>query len=240
MNQIIEIVVPDIGDFKNVPIIEIFAAAGATVGVDEALVVLESDKATIDVPSPAAGTIKEVKVKLGDKVSQGSALILLEPTGATVAAPAAPPAPPAPAAAPPASPAPPAPAPAMPAPQPAVATLAAPPPPAMGALPHASPSIRRAARELGVDLGLVRGSGPKGRVLLGDLQDFVKQAIAGKAATRAASYGYGPRLRPAALAADRLCQIRPGRAGTALEDQENLRRQPVAQFHHDPARREHR
>ncbi len=178
MSQMIEILVPDIGDFKDVPVIEILAVPGAMVGVDEALVVLESDKATIDVPSPAAGTIKEVRVKLGDRVSRGSALILLEESGAGS------PANPATATAvsepqvtisPPPSP-PPTPA--------ATPILAAQSPVSPDALPHASPSIRRFARELGIDLKLLRGSGPKGRILRTDVQDFVKAAVAAKTAPR--------------------------------------------------------
>jgi pyruvate dehydrogenase E2 component (dihydrolipoamide acetyltransferase) len=171
--RIIEIFVPDIGDFKDVPVIEILARPGEAVGVDDALVVLESDKATIDVPSPSAGIVKEVRVKLGDRVSQGSALILLE-AGSDPVAP-------------------------VPATEPAVAVapvraavaeappLATPsaPPAAAAALPHASPSIRRFARELGVDLTALRGSGAKGRIQKTDVLDFVKSAVAGKPAPRA-------------------------------------------------------
>jgi len=160
--QLIEIAVPDIGDFKNVPVIEILATPGAAVNVDDALVVLESDKATIDVPSPFAGVVKEVRVKLGDKVSTGSALILLESGAAT--APVAAELTPIPPAAPPPA--------AEPAPAPAVDA----------ALPHASPSIRRFARELGVDLTLLRGTGPKNRIQKSDIIDFVKNAVAAKAA----------------------------------------------------------
>jgi pyruvate dehydrogenase E2 component (dihydrolipoamide acetyltransferase) len=188
--QLIEIFVPDIGDFKDVPVIEILAVPGAVVGVDDALVVLESDKATIDVPSPAAGVVKEVRVKLGDKVSQGSALILLE--AGTVDAPAA-----APAQAPAAMPAPAAsPAPIInPTPQAVPVASVAP----SGALPHASPAIRRFARELGVDLALLRGSGPKGRILKTDVVDFVKDAVSGKVVARgntSAATGAGLDLLP--------------------------------------------
>jgi pyruvate dehydrogenase E2 component (dihydrolipoamide acetyltransferase) len=168
--QLIEIRVPDIGDFKNVPVIEILAKPGATVGLDEALVVLESDKATIDVPSPAAGVVREVKVKLGDRVSQGSALVLIE-SGVAVTPPPAPPR---------AVPAPPLPAAIAPPVEAPMSVAAA---PAQGALPHASPAIRRFARELGVDLGRLRGSGPKGRIQKTDVLDFVKAAVSADAGT---------------------------------------------------------
>ena len=182
--QLIEIFVPDIGDFKDVPVIEILAVPGASVNVDEALVVLESDKATIDVPSPFAGVVKEVRVKLGDKVSTGSALILLEAGIATASA-AAPVQAPAPIAA--------------VAELPIAAATVAPlsmerPLPAQafsGTLPHASPSIRRFARELGVDLTLMRGTGAKNRIQKSDVMDFVKDAVSGKGATRANQAGAG-------------------------------------------------
>ena len=180
MTQIIEILVPDIGDFKDVPIIEILAVAGAMVAKDEALVVLESDKATIDVPSPMAGTIKEVRVKLGDRVKHGSALILLEPAAATTQT--IPPPPPA--------------APVAPPPPQSMPTVTAAPAAATtGALPLTSPSIRRAARELGIDLSLVRGTGPKARIQQSDLQDFMKAALAPNATPQAGT-GAGLGLLP--------------------------------------------
>jgi pyruvate dehydrogenase E2 component (dihydrolipoamide acetyltransferase) len=161
--SLVEVFVPDIGDFKNVPVIEILAAPGARVGVDDALVVLESDKATIDVPSPVAGVVKELRVKLGDKVSQGSFLLLIE---ANMAADSAAPVVAAP---------PPAPIIAAPASLPSANTVST------GILPHASPSIRRFARELGVDLTLLRGTGPKGRIQKTDILEFVKAAVSGRA-----------------------------------------------------------
>jgi pyruvate dehydrogenase E2 component (dihydrolipoamide acetyltransferase) len=210
--QIIEISVPDIGDFKDVPVIEILARPGEAVRVDDALVVLESDKATIDVPSPFAGVVKEVRVRLGDRVSQGSALILLEagaapevvaapdavapvaaqPRPMPVAAPAAvaqvPPPPSAPAGA--QVPPPSAPAGAQVPPPSAPAVAQVPPPSApAGALPHASPSIRRFARELGVDLHLLRGSAAKGRIQKSDILEFVKKAVAENAPPRGAGAG---------------------------------------------------
>ena len=188
-----DILVPDIGDFKNVEIIEISVKPGDRINEDDPLITLESDKASMEVPSPKSGTVAEVKVAVGDRVSKGSPIITLEvgeaqvpeqpsPTGLqeTDVEPAQPPAP----------------------------DLAPPPPIALAELPtradtavterltsiqlsvtappideaafakaHASPSIRRLARELGVDLGRVRGSGPKGRILKEDVQSFVKAML---------------------------------------------------------------
>ena len=189
----IEVKVPDIGDFKDVPVIELLVKPGDVVKKDDSLVTLESDKATMEVPAPTAGTVKELRVKLGDKVAEGSVILLLEAAGDTPAkaapakpAPAAAPAP-APAAAPSSAPA--------PAPAPKAAVPADTPPPYASpaadegdrALAHASPGVRRFARELGVDLLLVKGSGPKGRVLKEDIQGFVKAALSGASAAPAAS-----------------------------------------------------
>jgi pyruvate dehydrogenase E2 component (dihydrolipoamide acetyltransferase) len=177
-----EVTVPDIGDFKNIPVIELLVKPGDTVKKDDSLLVLESDKATMEVPAPAAGVIAELKVKVGDKVSAGTLVALLDGSAAPAAtngngkakAPA------------PAAVAPPAPAPA-PAPQKAAAPAgAAAPAPAVatppveassGAIAHASPGVRRFARELGVPLAEVKGSGPKARILKEDIQSFVKQAL---------------------------------------------------------------
>src|SRR5689334_3804997 len=123
MSQAIEIKVPDIGDYDAVPVIEVHVKPGDQINAEEALRTVESDKATMDVPSPQTGTVKEVKIKVGDNVAEGTVLVMLEPAGAAAAAPApaaASPAP-APAAAPPAPAAAPAPAPAAPAPAPAAA-----------------------------------------------------------------------------------------------------------------------
>src|ERR1700712_2665968 len=95
MSQLIEVKVPDIGDFKDVPVIEVFVKAGDTIKADEALLTLETDKATMDVPSPAAGVVKEVKVKVGDRISEGVLVLLLESGAAAAPAPAAAPAAPA-------------------------------------------------------------------------------------------------------------------------------------------------
>ena len=183
--SMVEVKVPDVGDFKEVEVIELLVKVGDTVAVDQSLITVESDKASMEIPSSQAGVIKEIKVKLGDKVAEGSLLLVLEAGGAAAApAPAAAAAAPAPAAAAPApAAAAPAPAPAAAAPAPAAAA----PAPANGAKPHASPSIRKFARELGVDLGQVRGSGPKGRITQEDVQGYVKGVIAGGATGAAAA-----------------------------------------------------
>lgn len=168
---IVDVKVPDIGDFDEVPVIEVFVKPGDVVKVDDALVTLESDKATMDVPSSAAGTVKEVLVKLGDKVGEGSVIVRLESAGATASAPAA---------------AAPAPAASAPTATPASAPAAAPVPSAvaaslptlpLGGVVHASPTIRAYARELGVDLTQVKASGPKNRILREDITAFVKGAM---------------------------------------------------------------
>jgi len=188
-----DILVPDIGDFKNVEIIEISVKPGDRVNEDDPLITLESDKASMEVPSPKSGTVVEVKVAVGDRVSKGSLILTLEageaqvpeqpsPTGLQESdvEPTQPPA---------AELAPPPPiAPAEPLARADTAvterltsiqtSVAAPPiDEAAFAKAHASPSIRRLARELGVDLGGVRGSGPKGRILREDVQSFVKAVL---------------------------------------------------------------
>jgi pyruvate dehydrogenase E2 component (dihydrolipoamide acetyltransferase) len=185
-----EVKVPDIGDFKDVPVVEILVAAGARVEKEDPLISLESDKATIEVPSPAAGTVQSIELKVGDKVSEGSLVLILAveegapaaaaaavPEAAPVPAPAAQPPVPAPLAAPAAA--------AMPAAPPPIQAAATIPAPVPGATAggdgpaslHASPSVRRFARELGVDLAKVAATGPKGRILQQDVQAFVKQAL---------------------------------------------------------------
>ena len=184
--SMVEVKVPDIGDFKEVEVIELLVKPGDTVAVDQSLITVESDKASMEIPSSQAGVVKEIKVKVGDKVAEGSLMLMLEAEGAAApgqAAAAAPaPAEPAPAA----TSAPAAPAPAAPAPAAAPTPVAA-PAAASGAKPHASPSIRKFARELGVDLVQVRGSGPKGRITQEDVQGYVKGVIAGGAAAAPAA-----------------------------------------------------
>jgi pyruvate dehydrogenase E2 component (dihydrolipoamide acetyltransferase) len=189
----IEVKVPDIGDFTDVPVIEVLVKPGDTVKAEDSLVTLESDKATMDVPAPAAGVVKSVGIKVGDKVSEGHLILTLEEAAGAAApeqaAPAAKPAPPAapanaaaaPAAAP---PAPAATAPAAPpkAPAPAAPAAAAPSPPVDDAAfrkAHASPSVRAHARALGVDLSQIKGSGPAGRILQEDVENYVKQVMSG-------------------------------------------------------------
>ncbi len=183
----IEIHVPDIGDFKDVSVIEVMVKVGDTIKAEQSLVTVESDKASMEIPSSSAGVLKELKVKVGDTVNIGDLLAVLEGAAAAPAAPAA--SAPAPVSAP--SPAPsPAPA-AATAAAPASASTAAPAAPhnptvaPTGALPHASPSIRKFARELGVPLEEVKGSGPKGRITQDDVQNFTKAVMSGATQTKA-------------------------------------------------------
>ncbi len=178
----IEVKVPDIGDFKDIPVIEIFVKPGDAVKAEDSLVTLESDKATMDVPSPVAGTVKDVRVKLGDKVSEGTVVVVLDAAGAVTATMAPVPAQEAQEATAPSAAAPTAPAAAAPPPAPPVPKPPAPTPPVDGEgfkAAHASPSVRKFARELGVDLARVTGTGPKSRILQEDVQNFVKQALSG-------------------------------------------------------------
>ena len=200
---LIELTVPDIGDVTDAAVIELLVKPGDTVKPEQSLITIESDKASMEVPSSQGGVLKELRVKLGDKVSQGSIIAVLEAGAADVSATEAAPgaveggvaAPsPAAAAAPSAAPAAPAVPVAGPAPVPATAsapaerthpTAALPPaeaPASAGGVPHASPSVRRFARELGVALDKVPGSGPKGRITHVDVQNFVKGVLAGGAA----------------------------------------------------------
>ncbi len=176
----IEVRVPDIGDFKDVAVIEVFVKPGDTIKVEQSLITVESDKASMEIPSSAAGVLKELKVKLGDTLNIGDLLAILEGTAAAPAS-APPPAAAAPAAAT-------SPAPAAAATSPATAVAAVPahnPTSAPVGLPHASPSVRKFARELGVPLEEVKGSGPKGRIIEADVQGFTKSVMAGATQTKA-------------------------------------------------------
>jgi pyruvate dehydrogenase E2 component (dihydrolipoamide acetyltransferase) len=190
--SIVEVKVPDIGDFKEVEVIELMVKPGDTVKVDQSLITVESDKASMEIPSSHAGVVKELKIKVGDKIAEGSLVLILEASEGGAEAPAAAPAPAAeaPAAAPAPAPAPaaaPAPAPAPAAAQAAPAAAAG--PATSSAKAHASPSIRKFARELGVDLLRVTGKGPKGRITQQDVQDFVKGVMAAPAPTAGAKSG---------------------------------------------------
>ena len=185
--------VPDIGDYTGVPVIEVLVKVGDTVSKDQGLVTLESDKATMEVPSSIAGVVKEIKVKVGDEISEGHVVALIEAAGAAPA--------PAPAAANAAAPAQAAPAPVpAPAAAPVVASGSpASPPINFGAdtvmpdkVPYASPAVRLFARELGVDLAQVKGSERKGRISKEDVQKYVKGVLSGAtAAPKAAAAGGG-------------------------------------------------
>ena len=192
MSQLIEVKVPDIGDYQDIPVIEVLIQPGDVIEKEQSLITLESDKATMDVPSSHAGVVKEVKVKVGDHISEGGLVLLLEAaevtaTPSVAAAPshavAAPPTPvaqmPTASSAPVATPA------------PAVTqTHAATPVTASSPIrdselsengSHASPSVRKFARELGVQVALVKGSGPKGRITQEDVQAFIKAAMSANA-----------------------------------------------------------
>ncbi|WP_247998035.1 dihydrolipoyllysine-residue acetyltransferase [Brucella tritici] len=189
MTQILEIKLPDIGDYKDVPVIEILVKAGDVIGVDDQILTVESDKATLEIPSPAAGKVKDILVEIGSRVSQGVVLMTIEPAAQSVAAPAVQETPTqAPAATPPivteaASPA---------------LEAAATPAPVTPATPssnaHATPSVRAFARELGVDLSAVTPTGDKGRIRREDVNAHVKQRLSGTSTGSATASGIGAGL----------------------------------------------
>ncbi len=198
--SLIQINVPDIGDFKEVEVIELLVKPGDTVKAEQSLITVESDKASMEIPSSHAGVVKELKIKVGDKVAEGSLILMLEAADAAPAA-AAPAAATTTVAA--ATVAVPVAAAAVAAPVAESAPIPAPMPAAIsnhGQKAHASPSIRKFARELGVDLSQVAGSGPKGRVLLDDVQGYVKGVIrnggAASSASGSVSSGAGLSLLP--------------------------------------------
>ncbi|MDR6599114.1 pyruvate dehydrogenase E2 component (dihydrolipoamide acetyltransferase) [Achromobacter deleyi] len=191
----VEIEVPDIGDFKEVEVIEVMVAVGDTIKAEQSLITVESDKASMEIPASQGGVVKEVKVKVGDKVAKGSVVVVVE--GGAGAAPAAKTeakaeakseaaaaAPAAKAEAPAAAPA------SRPAPAAALEDANLKP----GQLPHASPSVRKFARELGVNLSKVKGSGPKDRITADDVRGFVKQALAAAPAAAAGGSADGAAL----------------------------------------------
>ncbi|RZL04301.1 MAG: dihydrolipoyllysine-residue acetyltransferase [Rubrivivax sp.] len=215
---LIELKVPDIGDTADAAVIEILVKVGDTVKAEQSLITLESDKASMEVPAAQGGVVKEIKVKLGDKISEGALIAVLESAEGEASTPAAPAGTTAPSSAPgaaepesaqvvkapvqaaelaePAKASPPMPAAAEAGGSPRVPPTAALPPaepPAQdGHLPHASPSVRRFARELGVALGQVQGSGPKGRITQADVQGFVKSALAQGSTAAPATPGAPP------------------------------------------------
>jgi len=158
VSNTIEIKVPDIGDFSDVPVIEVLVSVGDRVEAEDSLITLESDKATMEVPSPADGVIKELKVKLDDTVSEGDTVVLIEVSDAAESVVQ-------------------------------IATDAADIDPSK--VPYASPAIRHFARELGVDLGRVTGSGSKGRIVREDVSTFVKSVMSGAAGATSAGRGLG-------------------------------------------------
>lgn len=172
MSQTVEVKVPDIGDFKDVPIIELHVAVGDTIAVDSPLITLETAKAAMEVPSPVAGVVKSIAVKVGDAVSEGSLILQVAAEAKQAEKPAE------------------VPAPKQEAPKPEVQKPETKPeaqkpvskpeaaPVSAFSGTHASPSVRKFARELGVDLAKVKGSGPKGRMLKEDIQSFVKGVMA--------------------------------------------------------------
>lgn len=181
----IDIKVPDIGDFKDVAVIEVLVKPGDTIKQEQSLITVESDKASMEIPSSAAGVLKELKVKVGDIVNIGDLIAVIEGAGGGAAAPA--PAPAQAAAAAPTSASASAPA-AAPAPSAAPTAAPAAHDPTVapsGKLPHASPSVRKFARALGVPLEEVKGSGPKGRITEEDVQNFTKAVMSGAASTKA-------------------------------------------------------
>ncbi|BBO59629.1 dihydrolipoyllysine-residue acetyltransferase [Mycoavidus sp. B2-EB] len=209
MSQIIEIKVPDIGDYADVPVIEVLVSPGDRVEEEQSLLTLESDKATMDIPSPSAGTVKEIKVKPGERISEGAVIVLLESEAKAQPAESAPSAaasaassvqqPPAQA-----STEPPAASLLQPSTQssPTLSATHAEPSPAQVHEPsaenhtasHASPSVRQFARELGVDVRQINGTGPKGRITQDDVRAYVKAALQSGVAASGAASGAGGAL----------------------------------------------
>lgn len=197
MATIKEVLVPDIGDFKDIPVIEVLVQPGDQVKAEDSLITLESDKATMEVPAPFDGTVKDLRINVGDNVSEGTVILSLEESGSNPAeapkvqaqadpdpAPTAEAPTPTPAA-----------APAAPTLAPTPASTPAPSMPDMDeasfAKAHASPGVRRFARELGVDLGQITGTGPKSRILKEDIQAFVKRSMQGGGVSAQSSSGLG-------------------------------------------------
>ncbi len=195
MANLKDVLVPDIGDFKDIPVIEVLVKPGDKVSAEESLITLESDKATMEVPAPFDGVVKEMKIKVGDSVSEGTAILTIEALGdepsaapeKKAAEPVAEKTPPKPVEEKISSTPPPVPkAPSAPAP-----SVSKPINEENFSAAHASPGVRRFARELGVDLGSVKGSGPKGRILREDVQSFVKSVMQTGGTAAASGSGLG-------------------------------------------------
>ncbi|HZV98711.1 MAG TPA: dihydrolipoyllysine-residue acetyltransferase [Methylophilaceae bacterium] len=198
-----DVLVPDIGNFESVDVIEVLVKAGDSIGKDDSLITVESDKASMDIPAPFAGTVKEIKIKVGEKVSQGTLILTLDADEAVAEAALAKAVATQPVPEPAAKTALVAetqatiPEPSRPAPEPQkpIQPKATPNPigassaTAPGKLAHASPSVRKFARELGVNLALVSGSGPKSRILQTDVQAFVKGELSKPRTNAAATTG---------------------------------------------------
>jgi pyruvate dehydrogenase E2 component (dihydrolipoamide acetyltransferase) len=197
MSELTAVKVPDIGDFKDVEVIELLVNVGDTIEPEQSLITVESDKASMEIPASTGGVVKQIDVKIGDKINEGSVILQIE-AGAAAAVPAKDDkaaqepakeankeAPTAPTAAVAPAPSPATPAPAAPTTTPPTAAIEV--PASTGQLPHASPSVRKFARELGVDLTKVSGSGPKGRITQTDVQQFVKGVMQGGVAASAAA-----------------------------------------------------
>ncbi len=188
----VQVMVPDIGDFKDVSVIEVLVKVGDSVKVEQSLVTVESDKASMEIPSSVAGVVQQIAVKLGDKINIGDLLAVVQSSGGQTTAPSA--------AAPAVAGQPAAPAKSDPGPAPAAAAADRPAAPAAAhdpaapvraGLPHASPSVRKFARELGVPLDEVKGSGPKGRISAEDVQTFTRAVMSGASQTRASAAAKG-------------------------------------------------
>ncbi len=189
MAKLIDVKIPDIGDYSDIPVIEVYVKAGDKVTAEQSLITLESDKASMDVPAPVSGIVKEIKVKIGDKVSKDHTFLILEAdeTASTVAA-------------------------TLSKPESAPIQAATPIlPPEKKEIPqvvaevthdmiagtsHASPSVRKYARELGVDIANVKGTGPKGRITQEDVQKYIKSVMSGQTSVGASSQGFGLNLLP--------------------------------------------
>ncbi len=187
MSEIIEIKVPDIGDFDGVEVIEVLVSAGDSINAEDSLITVESDKAAMEIPSSDSGIVKEVKVSIGDTVAEGSVVILLEASDAVEEVAAEEPKEKAVKAEAPAIESKPAPAPVVNKPSP-TANID----PVSFSKAHASPAVRKFARELGVDLGKVGGSGRNARILKDDVQNFVKQALTQTGSTGGSALGVEP------------------------------------------------